>query len=194
MAILWGEMVTSEVHLMTADEFFADKRFARGYELIEGRLVKMPPAGFGHGDVANEISRVVSNYVVQHTLGKVVAAETGFIVSQSDQPDTVLAPDVAFIRTEHVPPKGSPNREKFQRIIPDLVVEVASPNQYAPEMAAKAQFWLEVGVRLVWVVWPDTETIAVWRPGQVRLTLTNTDALDGYDVLPGFTQLLGELF
>lgn len=194
MAILWGELVASEVRLMTADELFTDTRFAHGYELLHGRLIHVSLAGFAQGIVTADLSYVLSNFVRAHQLGTVVSAHTGFIVSQPDQPDTVLAPDIAFIRAEHVLPKGSPNRQKFQRLIPDLVVEVASPNQFAPEMASKAQYWLEVGVRLVWVVWPDAETIAVWRPGHVKLTLANSDTLDGYDVLPGFTHPIGDLF
>ncbi|HEU5440877.1 MAG TPA: Uma2 family endonuclease [Ktedonobacterales bacterium] len=79
---------------------------------------------------------------------------------------------------------------------PDLVAEVASPDQYKPEMAAKAGISLEAGVRLVWIVWPSTQTVEVWRPGSGApiAALTVNDALDGLDVLLGFTYPLAALF
>jgi Uma2 family endonuclease len=194
MAIQWGDLEALEIGQLTADAFFVDSRFAHGYERIEGRIVKMPRAGFGHGSVAGEIGRVISNFVIAQQLGVVVAAETDFIVCQPGQPDTVRAPDVAFIRAENVPPTDAPGREKFQRLIPNLVVEVVSPNQFAPELAAKAQFWLEVDMRLVWVAWPGSETLDVWRQDHAEMTLRRDATLDGFGVLPGFTQPVGSLF
>ncbi len=81
-------------------------------------------------------------------------------------------------------------------LAPDLVAEIASPNQYRPEMADKAQRYLAAGVRLVWVVWPKYSQVDVWRPGsdQPVATLNVDDQLDGLDVLPGFTYPLARLF
>lgn len=179
---------------MTAEELWRDRRYATGYELIEERLVKMSPAGYLHGEIVQELSRVIGNFVKPRKLGTVAAAETGFVVSQPGQPDTVLAPDIAFVRADRLPPRNSPERKKYLRLAPDLVVEVVSPDQFGPEVTSKAQFWMQVGVRLLWVVWPDAQTIDVWRPNVTMHTLTSTDALDGYEVLPGFTQPVGELF
>jgi Uma2 family endonuclease len=79
---------------------------------------------------------------------------------------------------------------------PDLAVEVASPNQFRPEMAAKAQLYLQRGVRLVWVVWSADRQIDVWHPGSDEpvVTLGTNDHLDGGDVLPGFTHPVADLF
>jgi Uma2 family endonuclease len=194
MAILWGQLEPAAPPLMTADELFYDKRYQQGYELIEGRLVRMSPAGNLHGEIVQEFGRIIGNFVKPRKIGTVVAAETGFIVSKPGHPDTVLAPDVAFIRADRLPPRNSPERKKYLHLAPDLIVEVASPSEYHPEMDAKAQFWINAGVQLVWVAWPETQTVDVWQPGQQMHTLTADDMLDGYAVLPGFTQLICDLF
>lgn len=108
----------------------------------------------------------------------------------------MLAADVAFVRGEHVPQPGSEGYRKFPRLAPDLVAEVVSPSQYHPEMAEKVRQWLAAGVRLVWVVWPDERQVDVWLPGSDApvVTLGGHDALDGRDVLPGFTYPVTQLF
>jgi Uma2 family endonuclease len=167
------------------------------YELVDGVLVRMAPSGFTHGDIVWELGSTLGVYVKQRRLGKVTAAETGYVLSRAGQPDTVLAPDVAFVRAEHVPAPGDPNAAKFLRVAPDLVAEVASPDQYRPEMADKARIYLAAGVRLVWVVWPQTKTVDVWRSGDSDTptqTLAIGDALDGADVVPGFSYPLAALF
>ena len=109
---------------------------------------------------------------------------------------TALAPDVAFVRAERVPPPTSPIYEKAWPLAPDLAVEVASPNQYRPAMARKAQRYLNAGTRLVWVVWPKRKEVDVWRPGDIKpsATLGVDDVLDGLDILPGFTYPVERLF
>jgi Uma2 family endonuclease len=191
----WGEVVPG-VGPMTADELLRLPDDGWHYELVDGVLIRMPSPGYQHGRIVNEVAWVVTNYVKSHRLGQVLGAETGFLLSRVDQADTVLAPDVAFIRMENVPPPGTPGIEKYLRPAPDLAVEVASPDQYKPEMGAKAKLYLEAGVRLVWVVWPGTRTVDVWRPGGDApvATLTINDSLDGLDVLPGFSYPLADLF
>ncbi len=85
---------------------------------------------------------------------------------------------------------------KHLRVAPDLVAEVVSPDQYRPEMADKAKLYLSAGVRLVWIVWPQSQTVDIWRPGSdaPMATLAMGDALDGLDVIPGFNYALAELF
>lgn len=191
----WGELVPDEPP-MTADEFFAMGERNRWLELVNGVLVRMAPTGFRHGKPLIRLSSALFRYVDMRSLGEVTPAEEGFILSQPGLPDTVLAPDIAFIRAEQLPAVGTPGIEKFLRLAPDLVVEVASPDQYKPEMAAKAKLYLSSGVRLVWVVWPVSQTVDIWLPGQAapERTLTVLDTLDGLDVLPGFSYPLATLF
>ncbi|HEX6121639.1 MAG TPA: Uma2 family endonuclease, partial [Ktedonobacterales bacterium] len=161
----WAERVPDAPPMMTAAQLAAMPDDARGYELVDGRLVKMPPAGGWHGSSSGRLTIALGAYVDEHDLGVVLAAETGFLVSQPGAPDTVLAPDVAFVRAERVPTPGSPEYEGFWPLAPDLVIEVASPSQSAPELAAKARRWLDAGVRLVWIVWPKARRVDVWLPG-----------------------------
>jgi Uma2 family endonuclease len=75
-------------------------------------------------------------------------------------------------------------------------VEIGSPNQSRPEMAAKARRYLQAGVRLAWVVGPNRREVDVWRPGdkQPSATLHIADALEGLDIVPGFSYPLADLF
>lgn len=189
----WGEIVLG-AGPMTADELLAMGDAARNCELVDGVLVKMSPTSWDHGSIVGNMSGALWQYVTQKRLGRILGAETGFILSQPDQPETVLAPDVAFVQTSRIP-QGQ-DMSKFQRVAPDLAVEVVSPDQYKPEMGAKARLYLEAGVRLVWVVWPGTRTVDVWRPGSdaPAAMLTINDSLDGLDVLPGFSYPLADLF
>jgi Uma2 family endonuclease len=156
----------------------------------------MPPPGFDHGELVMNLGGELRDYVRSRKLGAVTGAETGFLLSRSGQSDTILAPDVAFVRADRVPPRGAPERRGYLRLAPDLVAEVASPDQYKPEMAAKARIYLDAGVRLVWIAWPAAQTVDVWRPGDDAPsgTLTMNAALDGLDVLSGFSYPLAELF
>jgi Uma2 family endonuclease len=192
----WAERVEG-IGSLTADELFRMGQDAtHGYELVEGVLVRMAPTGFEHGDITSELGFALNAYIKPRKLGKVMAAETGYILSAPGQPDTVLAPDVSFVRAERLPDRSDPNFKHFQRLVPDLVAEVASPDQHMPEMAAKARVYLTAGVRLVWIVWPATQTVDVWRPehDDPIATLNTADALDGLDVVPGFTGAVADLF
>lgn len=191
----WAE-IDPKYGPMTAEEFLhLPEENGWQHELVEGVVVKMPSPGFRHGKIEMRLARVVANFVEARNLGVVTGAETGFLLSKVGQKDTVLGADVAFVQSKNVPPPDAPGIEKYLRVAPDLVAEVASPDQYRPEMAAKARIYLDAGVRLVWVVWPSSQTVDVWRPGTDALTtLASTDALDGYDVLPGFTCPVADLF
>ena len=75
----------------------------------------------------------------------------------------------------------------YSEIVPDLVVEVASPSDNLAEVRRKARMWLYHGVGLVWVAHPGIKTIDVYRGDGSAITLTEDDALDGGEVLPDFT-------
>jgi Uma2 family endonuclease len=126
-------------------------------------------------------------------LGEAAAAATGFDLTQpGDAAQTVLAPDIAFVRSENVPLLDV---ESYPRVVPELVVETASPSQSRNGLAGKARAWLQAGVRLVWVVWPTQRVVDVWLPGggtdgtgneQPRATVGVDGTLNGGDVVPGF--------
>ena len=160
------------------------------YELIQGELIVMSPAGGRHGKLASRLHIAIGVFVEEHALGEALAAETGYRLTQN--PDTVLAPDVSLILSANLPPGRI--TEAFIPGAPDLVVEVLSPSDTAIRIAVKVQTWLRHGTQLVWVVEPETEAVTVYRPdGNVTL-LKSGDSLDGEQVLPGFSYSLDALF
>ena len=107
-------------------------------------------------------------------------------------PDTVREPDIAYFSAERMPP--GVRVPGYAETPPDLVVEVVSPSDTIREVNDKAFMWLGYGVRLVWLVYPDTRTVDVYRSGRAVTTLAEDDFLDGLDVLPGFTCAVSEVF
>lgn len=176
--------------LMTADELIRLPRDHARHELVRGELRTMPPAGWGHGDETSVLDGSLGMYVRANRLGRVLTGEPGFLLTTN--PDTVRAPDVAFIRRERIP-SGLSRRGYFPGP-PDLAVEVISPNDLYTEVDEKVAEWLEHGTRLVFVVNPRRRTVAVHRPGQRVQILGIDDALDGEDVVPGWKLPLRELF
>jgi len=156
------------------------------YKLVEGRLVKMSPTYGSHGRRASDLHYALETHIRQHRLGVLTAAETGFDLTRpGERRETVLAPDIAFARADHAP---LVDVDEFPHLAPDLVVEVASSSDSRRRMGEKARRWMDRGVRLAWVVWPRRREIDVWRPGNATApTLTAADALDGDDVVPGFS-------
>lgn len=158
------------------------------YELLEGRVLRMPPPGTDHGNLEARLSRRLGNYVEKHRLGETYAGECGWDLTRPGEPvDTVLGADIAFVRAERLPLPPPRRGTAYRPLAPDLVVEIASPSQYQPEMGEKAQVWLARGVRLVWVVWPDRRALDVWTPGAAApATLHGADHIDGGEIVPGF--------
>ena len=176
--------------LITAEELWRLPDDGQRHELVAGELRTMPPSGEEHGTIAAGLTIALGQYVLTHRLGRLIAAETGFLLTAN--PDTVRAPDVAFISHERVGPAG-PARG-YRRGAPDLAAEVISPNDLYTEVAEKVATWLEHGTRMVLVLNPRGRTVTVHRsPTQVR-QLTVADTLDGEDVVPGWSMPVRDLF
>lgn len=193
----WAEPVPDAPYPLSALDVLAQRDDGWRYELVEGRLARMTPTGLEHSDVVGSFYRALYAFVSSRQLGTVTLPETGYVISQPGTSDTLLAPDLAFVAAGRLPPRGARERKRFLAVAPDLVVEVVSPHQFHPEMGEKARLWLDAGVRLLWMVWPDAQEIDVWRPFQPNTaiqTLQQTDTLDGLDVLPGFTHPVSDVF
>lgn len=158
-------------------------------ELMDGVLVEMPPVGPTHGQVTIRLGRHLDLHTDAQRLGRIYT-EVGFILRRN--PDRVRAPDLAFVRADRISGEGPP--AGFWEIAPDLVAEVVSPNDTPAEVQTKVREWIEAGVRLVWVVYPSTRTVTVVRSLLDRQELSSGDALEGEDVLPGFSCRVGALF
>jgi Uma2 family endonuclease len=160
------------------------------WELIDGELVPMPPSSFESSSLGHRIGRIVGNYVAEHDLGMMTGADGGYVLFPDRE--TVRVPDVAFVRSDRLPPPGE--RSRFPRLAPDLAVEVLSPSDRPSDVVAKVEMYQEAGIPLIWLVDPEQTTITVIAAGRPTAVLRAGDALDGGDVLPGFTVPVATLF
>ena len=180
---------------MTA-EAFAERALEPDYEnmlveLVEGKLVEMSKPGGLHGLIAGNIFAHIWNHVRQNKLGYVTAAETGYIVARRpDGRDSVRGLDVGFIRNERLP-DGMP--AGHIPLGPDLAVEVISDGNTALGIHSKVLELQAAGTALIWLVYPDTQTVTVHTRDGAKIYEID-DTLDGGDVLPGFTLALRDMF
>ncbi|MCP5097929.1 MAG: Uma2 family endonuclease [Chloroflexi bacterium] len=182
---------TTTKKMFTAVDLYNMPDHGGRQELIRGELIPMSPASTKHGYIAMRLGAILWNYSSEKGLGRIFAAETGFTISRN--PDTVRAPDVAFVAKEHIPPEGVPETG-FWAIAPDLAAEIVSPNDRMSDIQDKVTDYLAAGVKLVWIVDPKTRTITVYQSLKNVQVLINEDVLDGQDVLPGFQLPLSKLF
>ncbi len=183
--------------LMTAEEFIRlPREDGWHYELAEGRLVRMPLAGYNHDVVVSRLAARLLPFVEEHNLGECTLSQAGYLLSHRGEPDTVRSPDLAFVSSVRTPRPNTPESIAFPRLAPDLVVEVVSPSQYRPEMFERAKMWLSSGVQLVWIIWPQSKQVEVWQPtGETPTAILGVnDTLDGLNVIPGFTCSVARLF
>ncbi|MEJ7577713.1 MAG: Uma2 family endonuclease [Pyrinomonadaceae bacterium] len=183
-------MSTATTKLMTADELFElpDDNFR--YDLVKGELRRMSPAGSEHGAIIINFSLLIAQHVKAYKLGIVFGAGTGFKL-ESD-PNTVRAPDIAFVRRERVPASGVPRG--FWQGAPDLAVEVVSPSDKLYEIDEKIDDYLAAGVSLVWVVYPKKRSVTVYSPGGEPHVLTVEDTIDAGEVITGLQCRIAEIF
>lgn len=175
---------------MTADELLRLPGDDGRHELIRGELRTMTPAGNSHGRIAMRVASPLFQHVEERGLGVVYAAETGFILARN--PDTVRAPDVAFVSRERLEEVGE--TERYWPGAPDLAVEVVSPGDTYAEVESKVAEWLRAGSRMVIVVDPSNLVVKVHRsPAEVE-TLTEADEIEGSDVVPGWRMPVRRLF
>lgn len=193
----WAEPVPGAPFPMTIEQMQALPDDSWQYELVEGRLVRMPGSGNKASAIAAYLGAVLVAFVRPRKLGRVIGADGTFnLTSPGAALETALIPDVAFVRAGRLPPLASKAADAIPHLAPDLVAEVASPSQSRPAMAAKARLYLAAGLQLVWMLWPDTQTVDVWLPGayEPAETLTLADTLDGREIVAGFTHPVADLF
>jgi Uma2 family endonuclease len=176
--------------ITTAEQLAALSRDDHRYELVKGVLRMMSPAGNVHGRVTSNIHWRLARHVHENELGTVYAAETGFVIEQD--PDTVRAPDVAFVSTSRLAMVD--DTSGYLRLAPDFVAETVSSNDKFSEVEYKSLSWLSAGVRMVLVADPGTETFQVYRSAKDIIVLSIGDVLDADDVVPGWKLAVKDAF
>lgn len=174
---------------MTADQLVALNPSGR-CELVAGVLRMMSPSGWRHGDIVGRLHVILGKYILEHDLGMIVGAETGFLLARN--PDTVRAPDVGFIAHTNIP--QPPPKEAFWPGAPDLAVEVISPGDKSAEVKEKMEAWLTAGTKLLWKVDGKAQSVTVYRSLADVRVLTVNDILDGGEIVQGFRCPVSAIF
>jgi Uma2 family endonuclease len=171
----------------TAEDMIHAPRDGFKYELIGGEI-KMAPAGMYHELIGSLLIRKLGAHLDKSgDKGQLYGSSVGFRLSNDD----LLSPDVSFVRFETLP--GGKTPEGFGKFAPDLAVEIVSPSDSLFDVEAKADLYLQHGTRLVWVINPRSRRATIYRSGQRVHVIEADEVLDGADVLPGFSVVLGDL-
>jgi Uma2 family endonuclease len=183
-------IATALPRYVTAEEFLTHSAASGASELVRGRIRMMTPAGGAHGWIAGRVFAALNAFVEAGQLGHCFADNTGFLLPGFG--DTVRSPDTAFVRAGRLPAEGiGPG---WVPLAPDLVVEVLSPTETAAELEEKLGDYRSAGTRLIWVVDPKNREVSVRQAGVADRQLSERDALDGGELLPGFTLPVSRLF
>lgn len=178
--------MTATTHPVTAEELL-ELSTEGHYELVRGVLLTMSPPGEEHGRLSATITFLLTSFVYATKLGTVYG-EAGFKLETD--PDTVLAPDVAFIASD----RAGTASKGYRSGPPDLAVEVISPSERKSKVETKTQQWLACGTRAVWLVRPQNRTVEVVLANGRRTVFTETDDLIDDVVVSGFRVRVAEIF
>lgn len=182
-------MAAQDDKIITPDELLELPDDGIRREIHDGVLVEMSPSGDIASELGLEIGALIRNHARANKLGRPIGSDGGYILSED--PYILLSPDASFIAKERAPKRTG----KFYKTAPDLAVEVISPSERADDIHEKVQTYLKYGTTLVWVVYPKTRQIAVYRDHIENLSVLDINGtLDGGDVLPGFTLPVRDIF
>jgi len=185
-------------------EIFTQKEFKRWlderpasdlnhYELLHGRIVMSPPAGWPHGSVGANILAPIVSFVRAHNLGQVLNSSAGYDLPSGD----TVEPDISFISAARFAVGPAPQFGKFLRIVPNLVVEILSPATAQKDQTEKKAIYAENGVEEYWIVDSKRREITVYALSGKRfgrgLVYTARDTLHSR-VLDGLTLRVNEVF
>ncbi|MDP9366590.1 MAG: Uma2 family endonuclease [Chloroflexota bacterium] len=183
-------MASTATEPMTAEELALLPEDGWRYELVRGKLRRKSPSSFRPSNVAaRTLARIVA-FADEQSLGEVTGDDGGHLVEPA--PDTVRAPDAAFVRAERLPTREE--QEQFAPIVPDLAVDVMSPSHRPRGVEEKVAQYLAAGVPLVWVFHSRQQTATVHRTGRSPRVLGLGETLDGEEILLGFRLPLADVF
>jgi Uma2 family endonuclease len=148
-----------------------------------GHIIITPPTGLESSFTNNDLQTEVSIWNRKTKSGRVSDSNGGYTL-----PDrSMRAPDVGWVSKERLMSVLPEELKKFAHVCPDFVIEVRSESDNLTELQAKMDKWLLNGVRLVWLVDPQSKTTTVYRPDQKPEEKPFTETLSGENLLVGFT-------
>ncbi len=161
------------------------------YELSEGELVPVCPSAVQQSDLVLILGENLRHFTKDHPIGK-VGVDLGYIFQRQPR-RTVFAPDLSFVRQERIPPEGRP-KKGYWEIIPDLAIEVVSPDDVLYTVFEKVITYLQFGVKEVWLIIPPVQTVIIYHSRTDVRYLVTSDKLESPEILPGFSIPIAELF
>jgi Uma2 family endonuclease len=171
----------------TLRDLFNTPRDGKKYELVDGEII-VSPAGARHSEIAGNILGLIWEFLQKNPIGKVYSSDLGITLPNGN----VRSPDVTYIGIARLPGGHSP--ETFVDVLPDLAVEVLSPNDSPKELGRKIGEFLENGVPMVWLVDPAHQTVTIYRSLTETERLTSKDTITAEPVLPGFSAPVSRFF
>jgi Uma2 family endonuclease len=174
--------------LMTGEELYRRPDLGP-CELVNGRIVPLPPVGDEHADVEFELGARLRRYGKESQRGRALGGEVGIYIRRN--PDTVRGADIAFISKER---DAHPRARGFLEVAPELVVEILSPEDRAGKVKEKLRDYFSAGVRVVWMVDPVLRRVVVYRSLTDATVLDERHVLTDEEILPGFSVPISELF
>ncbi len=183
-------MATAKNRLLTAEDLLRLHSKGVKGELIDGVLKEKVSAGVEHSFIGIRMGGEFDRHARRHRLGRVGGTDGGVLIRRN--PDNVREPDIFFVSAERLP--LDVRVQGYLEVVPELVVEIVSPSDRERDVREKISTWLELGVSMTLEVRPADRAVMVHRPGVPAVTLTGDDALDGGDILPGFSLPLSEIF
>ncbi len=163
------------------------------YELLNGRIVVTPPAGWPHGSHEATLVRQIGNHVEEGGLGRVFGSSQGYVFPTGD----IVEPDVAFVSTARWRAAPAPEEGKFLRLVPDLLVEILSKKTRSRDLGEKKGIYERNGVGEYWLVDSRRRRVIrlVLRDGRFDLGTTfDAGTVFESEVLAGLSIDLAALF
>ncbi len=174
---------------VSLEEFLALEPCEPELELMDGEVIQRPMVGKKHSQVAGELHFLLKTHVRETS-----EADVDFELRHLDpHTEWVFLPDVSVTLRQRL--KGiSFDENQPVEVLPDLAIEVLSPDDRPGRVARKIAHYMQAGVPLLWVIDPEAEQVTVWKPGESPRTAGPDDELDAAPVLPGFRVHLAALF
>jgi Uma2 family endonuclease len=166
----------------------------RGYELVDGELVEVTPVSFTHGCIVAELAFRIGAHAREHGLDGYVCVEAGYVLQLPQDAERLRGPDVSYVSGANLRRTGSASSHGFARFVPELVVEVDSPDRRPRVEQERIQNYIDAGVQLLWVVHTETRSATVYHPDGSARVIRDHQALVGEDVLPALRIPLSEIF